>query len=168
MDHVRVEAVGPERAVRATGLVVRTEHEVVDDQLAPTIEELSQRLRSCRRVEDVVLLDPLPRELTPSSAQLVAQPAELFLACEQFLTRLDPRVAVDDPMFSHSPSLVVQPPELTFLPEAHRAVARFQAGRSSSNARRSCPPRSVASGSRSTRAQLQSAGARRSCLRWSP
>jgi hypothetical protein len=38
---------------------------VVDDQLAPALEELGQRLLALRTVEHVLLLDPLPGPLDP-------------------------------------------------------------------------------------------------------
>jgi hypothetical protein len=36
----RVEVVRPERADRTTDVILRIEHEVVDEQLAPAVEEV--------------------------------------------------------------------------------------------------------------------------------
>jgi hypothetical protein len=46
------EAVGPQRAMRATGLVVRMEHEVIDDELAAAGKEI----RECFLAEGLELL----------------------------------------------------------------------------------------------------------------
>ena len=55
------EAVGAQRAVRATGFVVGVEHEVIHDELASFGEEVGQRLDATWSVEDVRLGDELPR-----------------------------------------------------------------------------------------------------------
>ena len=61
VDDVGIEVVGPEGAVLAAFLPVRVEHEVVDDELIPSGEEIAERAASVRTLEDVVLLDALPR-----------------------------------------------------------------------------------------------------------
>src|ERR1019366_8138485 len=91
VDGDAVEVVHPERAVwaarvdrprrvRSRGFGV--EHGVVDDQLTPAVEHLAQRLHAALALELVVLLDQLPRELTPLAAQLVAESRELLLLDE--------------------------------------------------------------------------------------
>ena len=80
----RIEVVDPERAM-LTGLAplgVRVEHEVVDHELPAPVEEIGQALLTVGPVEDVFLLDALPRQLAPLPAQLVAQPRELLLLGE--------------------------------------------------------------------------------------
>src|SRR5262249_48304189 len=96
VDDIRVEAVGPERATRAALVVLRPGHDVVEDELAPPVEELGEGLPPLRRVEDVLPPDALPREIPLLPAQLVAQPRELFLPGEQRPPRLDPLVVTDD------------------------------------------------------------------------
>jgi hypothetical protein len=60
VHHDGVEVVGPERADATAGLVLRVEHEVVDEELAAAVEQLGQRLLAVGAVEHVFLLDALP------------------------------------------------------------------------------------------------------------
>src|SRR4051794_39457331 len=83
MDADAVEIVRPEGAMRAAGLPVGTEHEVVDDELTSTIEQIGQRPSSTRRFEFVRLLHALPGKLAALPADLVAQPRELLLFGEE-------------------------------------------------------------------------------------
>lgn len=85
----------------ATCLVLRREHEVIDDQLAPAIEQRGQSLLSSRALEPVVLLDRLPGQRLPLSGQLVTRSRELLLLREQLLARGEPVVVSDD---AHMPS----------------------------------------------------------------
>jgi hypothetical protein len=94
VDDVRVEVVGPERAALAAGVPARIEHEVVDDELAAAGEELRQRASSVRPLEDVLLLDALPRQVTSLAPQLVPQPRELLLLREQLLPLGQPLVVL--------------------------------------------------------------------------
>jgi hypothetical protein len=55
-----VDGVGDRRVDRATGLVAGAEHEVVDEQLGPPVEQLRERLLTVVRLEAVVLLHPDP------------------------------------------------------------------------------------------------------------
>ena len=71
--------VGHERAARATLLPIRSEHEVVDDQLAAPVEEVGERDLALGRVENVILLDLHPGQLAPLGAQLVASPRGFLL-----------------------------------------------------------------------------------------
>src|SRR6266508_1736312 len=54
------------------------EHRVVDDQLAPPFENLAQRLPTILAVEEVLLLDRLPREVAALVAELIAKAGELL------------------------------------------------------------------------------------------
>jgi hypothetical protein len=56
---------------------------VVDEELRTPLEEVSQRGAPCVGVEVVVLVDPDPRQLLPSSRELVAAPGERFLLLEE-------------------------------------------------------------------------------------
>src|SRR6202011_2402423 len=78
-----VEVVGPERAGLAPFLVIGTEHKVIDDELAPFLEELGQRLLAQGTVEDVLLVNSLPWELAPLSAQFVPQSGEFLFLREE-------------------------------------------------------------------------------------
>src|ERR671936_2487277 len=101
-----VDAVGHRRAGRATGLVARAEHEVVDEQLGSCIEELDQRLLAVVRVEAILLLHPPPGELASLPRELVAEPGVLLFADEQLLACGEPFFACPDVVISHffSPS----------------------------------------------------------------
>jgi hypothetical protein len=57
-----VNVVRPERATDATFLPVRTEHEVLDDQLTAAGEQFAEGFLSVRPIENVRLLDSHPRQ----------------------------------------------------------------------------------------------------------
>src|SRR5882724_12209641 len=80
-----VEVVDQERAVGATRLPPRAEHEVIDDQLAAPGKEVRQGLLPARSVEDVVLVHLDHREPAAFPAQRVALAGELLLLGEQRL-----------------------------------------------------------------------------------
>src|SRR2546427_7755453 len=99
MDDVPVEVVGPERAGLARGVagpgrgrrgVAGIEHGVVDDQLAPSLEQLGQSPLATRPLEHVGLRDRFPGEPASLLAQLVPQPGELLLASEERRPRRQP------------------------------------------------------------------------------
>src|SRR5207247_11438148 len=102
VDAETVEIVRPEGAVLAALVPVRGEHEVIDDELAPAVEKLRQRLPALRPVEDVLLVDLLPGQGAPLAAQLVAQPGELLLLREEFPARPYPDLVRYDPMLPDS------------------------------------------------------------------
>jgi len=70
-------------------------HEVVDEQLRATVEQLAQRFPAVVGVELVLLVDPDPRQLAALSRQLVAAARQLLLLLEQ----LD---ALDEPLLACS------------------------------------------------------------------
>jgi hypothetical protein len=82
-----VHAIGHRRAGRAPRLVARSEHEVIDQKLGATIEELGQRPRTRVGVEAVVLLNRHPRQLAALLSELVRLPGVLLLSSQQLLTR---------------------------------------------------------------------------------
>jgi hypothetical protein len=71
VPHAAVEVVGDQRAAFAAGVPVRTEHEVVDEQLRASGDELRQRPRPLGGVELVELFDRHPGELAAHSCELV-------------------------------------------------------------------------------------------------
>jgi hypothetical protein len=73
VDRHAVGVVGHERAARAALLPAGAEHEVLDEELAPAGEQRGERARAVRGVEDVVLLDPLPRQGAALAGDLVAE-----------------------------------------------------------------------------------------------
>src|SRR5205085_11612323 len=94
---VRVEVVGPEGAARAACVPARIEHEVVDDELASSFEELRKGPSPIISVERVVLLDPFPGQLAPLTAQLVAEARELLLLRKELPALCEPFVMIDHP-----------------------------------------------------------------------
>ena len=76
-----VDGVGARRAGRATGLVARAEHEVVDEELGATFEELRERPRALVGLEPVLLLDGDPGQLATLARELVAHRVCSFSRC---------------------------------------------------------------------------------------
>jgi hypothetical protein len=71
---MRQRAVGMvhiERAAWAALLPVGSEHEVVNDELASTLEKIRERYFPMRPVEHVILLDLYPGKLSPFSADSI-------------------------------------------------------------------------------------------------
>src|ERR1700687_3735695 len=71
-----------QRAPNAFFRLAGPHHEMFDEQLAATVEELGEGHLARGPVKDVVLLDPNPRQRSLFCAQLIAQSGErlLFLA----------------------------------------------------------------------------------------
>src|SRR5215470_17473212 len=82
--------------MRASGGRVRSEHEVVDDELAPAGEEIGERLTAVGTVEAVLMLDRFPWERSPGGRKLVAEPSELLFLEQQPPPRFDPFGARND------------------------------------------------------------------------
>ena len=78
MHDAALEIVGPERAALAAGLPVRTEHEVIDDELALAAEQVREGRLAVLAVEHVSRLDLFPRQLAPLGAQRIARVGESF------------------------------------------------------------------------------------------
>ena len=91
----RVVMVGPERAVLASLFGLRREHEVIHEELVAPCEQLGERFRAVRPLENVALLDTLPGERPPQQAQLVPGSGELLLSGEQRRAGRDPLVVGD-------------------------------------------------------------------------
>src|SRR5260221_1757295 len=91
-----IEAVGHRRVDRASRLVGRSEHEVVDQELGAAVEELGQGAGPVVGVEPVVLLDRDPRQLAALARQLVRHPGVLLLALEQLVTSGLPLLTADN------------------------------------------------------------------------
>jgi hypothetical protein len=101
-----VEGVGHRRARRATCLVARAEHKVVDEQLGTPAEKLAKRLLTVDRVEAVLLLHSHPRQLASLPREFVAESRVFLLAGKELLTCSEPFLASSNLVISHlrSPS----------------------------------------------------------------
>src|SRR3984893_673869 len=93
--------VGIERAAGAGRLVVGTEHEVVDQQLRAPAQELLQRPRPLGGLEEILLVDPYPRQLAPLACELIAHAGQLLLALEQLHASSEPLRAGVRPVCRH-------------------------------------------------------------------
>src|SRR6267143_5514780 len=85
-----VEVIGQVRATLATFLPPRPEHEMVDDQLAASVEEISQCLFAVRSIECILLVYLGPRQLPAMPTQFITQTGQFLLAREQILSRHKP------------------------------------------------------------------------------
>ena len=74
MGRDAVEPVGDRRAGGAAGLVIRPEHEVIDQELRAAPEEIRQAGAPLLGLEFVALLDPDPGQLLAPLRQRVALP----------------------------------------------------------------------------------------------
>lgn len=107
-----IEMIREERAARASSLPIRTEHEVIDDQLAAAIEEIGKRFPAGRRIENIVFLDLHPGQGHALRIDAIAQMRCLLLAGKQLTAGLQPYVSGNDlvhcqrppPAFSSSKS----------------------------------------------------------------
>src|SRR4051794_8637163 len=73
-----------EHAAAVAALVlIRPEHEVVEDQLAPALEQVRERDLPLRPLELVALLDLRPRQPPAIRGELVAPPRQLLLLCPE-------------------------------------------------------------------------------------
>src|SRR5260370_40163569 len=89
MHESALDVVDLERAADAALLPAGAKHKMLDDQLAATVEEVSQHLRAVGSLEEVGLVDLDPRQLAAFGAQSVAQAGafpflpQVRLACSQ-------------------------------------------------------------------------------------
>src|SRR5580704_10477908 len=90
MHQRAVRMVHVERATGATLLPIRTEHEVIDNELAFAIEEVGECFLATRGIENVVLLDLDPGKLAAFRSQSVTLARQLLLFGEQFLASRKP------------------------------------------------------------------------------
>ena len=85
-----VEMIGKEGAARATRIPARPEHEMIDDELTASVEEVGQRLATARRFECVRLFDLNPGQRQPSGIDAVAQASGFLLPREKHFSRPQP------------------------------------------------------------------------------
>src|SRR6185369_5323127 len=91
-----IEAVSPEGTAMAGRLGLWRIHEMIDDELAPTGEEIAEALGAIRCLEAIILGDPHPGEIAPGLAQLFAQLGKILFHQQQALACLEPFLLRDD------------------------------------------------------------------------
>src|ERR1035441_4008110 len=69
-----VEAVGRRRTLQTAGSIPWPKHEMVNDELRASMEEVRQQRASLLGFESILLVDRNPRQLLPLSSQLIAAP----------------------------------------------------------------------------------------------
>src|SRR4029077_13124867 len=91
-----IEMIRQVRTALATLLPAWAEHEMIDNQLAATVEEIGQRFFAIRSVENIRLADVSPWQFASMPAHFVAQPSQFLLASEQILARDQPLASRHD------------------------------------------------------------------------
>src|SRR5206468_2262975 len=77
-------------------VLVRSEHEVIEEQLPAPLEQVEQRGLAARPVEDVVLVDPDPRQPTTLGGERVSCPGGFLFLGKERLPRCLPLRLGDD------------------------------------------------------------------------
>jgi hypothetical protein len=88
-----IYVIADKRTTRASTIVVRPEHEVVDNELTVPIEQFGKAHRPIRTFEDIILLNLCPRKLAASGAHGVTGLRELLLLLEEGASGVDPFAA---------------------------------------------------------------------------
>lgn len=83
VNEAAAEMIGQVGAAGATLLPCRTEHEVIDDQLAAAGEKVGEGLLAGGAVEYILFFDFFPGQLAALLAQFIAQPGEFFFFAEE-------------------------------------------------------------------------------------
>jgi hypothetical protein len=96
-----VEAVGDRRAGNAACLVVRAEHEVIDEELRAPAEEIRERSLPFVGVEPVVLFHGDPGQFLAPLRELIALPRQRLLRIEQLEPRRKPLFTCSDLVCRH-------------------------------------------------------------------
>src|SRR6266853_833174 len=85
-----VEIVGPKGAALATLLPIGREHEMIDSERMPAVEQLRKRLPARRSGDDILLVDPHPRQIAAPLTEPVAQSGNFLLLSEQMRAGREP------------------------------------------------------------------------------
>src|SRR5258708_2393667 len=106
VDDGAVEAVRDRRAGRTACRVLGPEHEVVDEELRTSSEEIGEGHCVLVGLEAVLLVDPDPGQFLPPPRQLVALPRQRLLGLQQLQPGRKPLFTCADPVIGHgfSPS----------------------------------------------------------------
>ena len=96
MHECRVRVVHVEGAAGAGLLPLRTEHEVINNELAFAVEEIGERFLAARGFENVIRFDFDPGQLAPLRGHSVTLARELLLAGQQFFAGHEPFLSRND------------------------------------------------------------------------
>src|SRR5579864_3168462 len=88
-----VETVGNRRAGWTTGIVVGTEHEVIDQKLRTAFEKIRKGYFAVIGPEMIRLVDADPGQFLPLLGHLVAAESQLLLGFEQLRSGREPFIA---------------------------------------------------------------------------
>src|SRR5712692_2761448 len=91
-----LDVVDLEGAPDALSHLAWTHHEVLDEELGAPVEQVRERDLAVRRIEDVFLLHPDPRQVPAHLAELVPLPGMRLLAGEQRDACAEPLLSGDD------------------------------------------------------------------------
>src|SRR5207247_2900295 len=120
VDEKAIEPIRDRRTGGTPRRVVRSEHEMVDEELRAPSEEVCQRGAACVGLEAVRLVDPHPRQLLPPPRQLVAAPCQLLFRREQLEPRRQPLFPRPGDVVGHHSSLLYRWGQPTHLREPSR------------------------------------------------
>src|SRR5256886_6797362 len=131
------DLVDEHRAPVAAGVLVRAEHEVIEEQLPAPFEEIEQLGLAFRPDEDVLLLDVRPRKPAALGGERVPRARGFLLLDEQRVPRRLPFLRRDDRWKVHGAPLIVgcvspgtpAGDTATQIPSAARATAKMGASR---------------------------------------
>src|SRR5262249_3513613 len=90
-----------ERAADTPRDLARPQHEMLDEELTAAFEQIRERHFPFRSVEDVLLLDPDPRQGTALPVHLVPLAGQVLLALEQLQALIEPLGVRHDAMRLH-------------------------------------------------------------------
>jgi hypothetical protein len=102
MDESAFDVVDLEGATGASLSPFGTKHEVLDDQLAPSLEEAGERALSPRAVEQIGLFHLEPGEIAALGGQAIPHPGKLFFFDQVPLVGGDPFISWHDSLVIHS------------------------------------------------------------------
>src|SRR5713226_209747 len=85
-----VDMIGEEGTSYASCFEPWREHEVIDDELAASVEKLRESLAAVRSVEGVLLVNLHPRHRAALGVQLIELMGEFLFFRQEFLARCDP------------------------------------------------------------------------------
>src|SRR5262249_19942626 len=96
-----VEVIGNVAATETGCVPIRREHQVIDEELAPSVEEFGEGLAAAGRIEDVAFFDLYPGKSTTLGGESVTFAAEPFLLFQQRLAGRQPFFVRNDWVLFH-------------------------------------------------------------------